>query len=75
MKDAPYVGPGGMDGRVEAEAGLVDAEVGGARVDHLALHVHLEEAGRGHLVVEHAVRHDEEVLQLLVDAGLEQTKG
>ena len=71
MKDAPDVGPGGVDGSVQTEANLVDAEVGGSRVEDLALHVHFEETGRGDLVVEHAVRHDEEVLQLLVDASLE----
>ena len=39
VQDALEVGPVGVDGRVRHEAGHVDAVVGGAGLDHVALRV------------------------------------
>ena len=65
MEDALEVGPVGVDGRVHHEALHVDAVVGGARLDHVALHVHLDQRRRGHLRVQRAERVDQEVLRVL----------
>lgn len=48
MYDTLDIGPCGIDGRVEGEAGLVDSEVGAAPVHYLTLKVyfHLGERGK-----------------------------
>ena len=65
VEDALEVWPVGVDGRVHHEALHVDAVVGGARLDHIALHVHLDQRRRGHLRVQRAERVDQEVLRVL----------
>ena len=65
MDDALYVGTGLVDGGVQHEAGLADGEVCGALLHHLALHVDLDQAGGGHLAVEHAEGVEKEVLRVL----------
>ena len=78
MEDALEVGPVGVDGRVHHEALHVDAVVGGARLDHVALHVHLDQRRRGHLRVQRAERVDQEVLRVLKKKrgiGLESNNG
>ena len=65
MQDAFEVGPVGVDGRVHHEACDVDAVVGGAGLDDVALHVHLDQRRRRHLRVQRAERVDQEVLRVL----------
>ena len=72
MKDTSDVWAGCMDGRMQTEASLVHTQVRRARVDDLTPHVHLDHTGRSHLVIEHAIGHDEEVFQLLADASLQR---
>lgn len=47
MDDAADVGPHGVDGRVGAEAVVVDAQGGGALVHHVPddVHLYLEQDG------------------------------
>ena len=70
MEDALEVGPVGVDGRVHHEACDVDAVVGGAGLDHVALHVHLDQRRRRHLRVQRAERVDQEVLRVLQGKGI-----
>ncbi len=70
VDDTLDVGACSVDGRVKHEAGHTDAEVGGAALDDVALHVHLDEGGGGDLVVQHAEGVEQEVFRVLTDAGL-----
>lgn len=70
VDDAFNVRSGSMDGRVEHEAGHTDAKVGGATLDDVPLHVHLDKGGGRHLMVQHAERVEQEVFCVLADAGL-----
>lgn len=70
MDDTLDVGAGSMDGRVKHEACHTDAEVGGATLDDVALHVHLDEGGGSDFVVQHAEGVEQEVFGVLADAGL-----
>ena len=58
-----------MDGRVKHESGHVNAEVGGAGLHHVALHVDLDQAGGGNLVVQHTEGVDQEMFGVLTDAN------
>lgn len=70
MDNTLDVRAGGVDGRVKHEAGHADAKVGGAGLDDVTLHVHLDEGGGRHLVVQHAEGVEQEVFRVLADAGL-----
>lgn len=75
VNDALDVRPGSMDGRVEHEASHIDAKVGGSTLDHVALHVHLDEGGSRDLVVQHAEGVEQKVFHVLADAGLYGGRG
>ena len=70
VDDGAHVGAGSVDGAVQREAGLVDAQRGGARVQNLPLHVHLDQAGRRDLRVQQPKRVDQEVLMVHADTQL-----
>ena len=70
VDDTPDVRPGSVDGGVEHETSHADAKVGGATLDNVPLHVHLDEGGGRHLVVQHAEWVEQEVFGVLADAGL-----
>ena len=74
VQDALEVWPVGVDGRVHHEARDVDAVVGGAGLDHVALHVHLDQRRRRHLRVQRAERVDQEVLCVLKKEGASSVK-
>ena len=70
VQHALEVWPVGVDGRVHQESCDIDAVVGGAGLDHVALHVHLYQGGRRHLRVQRAERVDQEVLRVLQGKGI-----
>ena len=72
VEDAADVGARRVYARVEAEAGLVDAEDRAAAVDEAAVERHLDQAAGGHLVVEQSERVDQEVLVLAGHARLHE---
>ena len=73
VDDTAQVWPGGVDRGVRREARTVHPEVRRARVDDAARHVDLDEVRGRDLVVQHAVRDDQEVLLVLVDTTLHET--
>lgn len=75
MDDALDVRAGSVDGRMEHEARHTDAKVGGATLDNVALHVHLDEGGGSDLMVQHAEGVEQEVFHVLADAGLCRERG
>ena len=59
---------------MEHEAGDVDAEVGGSRLDDATLHVNLHQTRRSDLVVKHAERVQQKVLSVLTNTDLQYKK-
>ena len=65
MQHGVDVRPSVVNGRVEDEAGLVDAVRGGAGVDHVACRVDLDQARGAHLAIRQTERVDQKVLAIL----------
>ena len=70
VQDETSVGSGGVDGRVQDETGVVDAEERRAAVDHATLQVHLDQRRRRHFVVQQAERVQQKVLLLARHSSL-----
>ena len=59
---------------MQHETGDADAEVCGPGLDHLALHVDLDQARGRDLVVKHSERVEQEVLRILTNADLKNNR-
>ena len=72
VDDALDVGSGLVDGGVQHEPRLVDTEVGGALLHSLPLHVDLDQAAGGHLVVQHPEWVEKKMFCVLTNSCLEK---
>lgn len=68
MNNASEVWSALMNRRVQHYASDVQTQVGGTLIDDVALHVHLDQTGCRHLIVEQPERVEQQMLGILADS-------